>query len=202
MTPKRCPVCLTRHLLDATLKGNTQVKCAKCGNTSKMEFWLDARELPAGSAAAPPAEKATATDKFMVAMLGVLLIIAAWSASYFYMKLLKGPDFLLFFFLVLIVLWILSAIARHAIEDTWTFSIIGCVVFEGVGVIRLVSGWLAGMHNFGFMIAMMFFGAFIFFVRAKAGGGYGVGGSCAGGGCGGSGCGGGGCGGGCGGCGG
>jgi hypothetical protein len=135
-------------------------------------------------------------------MILVLMIGGIWFASYAFTRSFRGPEFLVFYALALIVLWLLTVALRHFWKDYMMVSVIGCVVFVGIGIVRFVTGLLAGMGNFLFLFIMMGLGGLLFFMRAKNEGGYGVGGSCAVGGCGGGSCGGGGCGGGCGGCGG
>lgn len=124
---------------------------------------------------------------------------AACFASYLFTRNLEGPDLLAFYVVTLIVTLIGSTLVRRWWQDIWAVSITGCVLYETVGVIRYVTGRMAGMHRFDFLFLMMTIRGLLFFLRAKDDGGYGVGGGCAIGGCGAGGCGGGG---GCGGCGG
>lgn len=217
MTVKRCPVCLARHQNFPGLMEVEQVKCTICGQSSKWGAWLDGyvqaqtlstdRSGSIPTAGTPSGGKGTWITWLVVFLLGII-----WFASFLYMVDLDGPAFLDFYLNVFLATFIGSTALRLLLDDKWRCSLVGFAAFEGVGVIRLLTGLNAGMHRFGFMIAMMVGCGFIFFMRAKENGrGYGIGGSCAVGGCGGEGgcssgggCGGGGggCGGGCGGCGG
>ena len=108
---------------------------------------------------------------------------------------LRGPAFLGYYFAVFLVAIITAAVVRHTWRDETKVSLVAFLVFEAIGITRLITGLQQGMSRFGFLFAMMIIGGLLLFARAKEGGGYGVGGVC-GGGCGS------GCGGGCGGCGG
>ncbi|MDB6108673.1 MAG: hypothetical protein JWR69_423 [Pedosphaera sp.] len=114
---------------------------------------------------------------------------------------LSGPDFLVFYGVWLLTLWVAVLILRAKGFDMPVTTLGGWALFEGVGLLRYMIGSAQGMNRWGFMMIMMAVGTLFFILRAhhfeNMGGGDGGGSSCS------SGCGGGGgCGGGCGGCGG
>jgi len=123
---------------------------------------------------------------------------------------LKGQAFLAFYLVLFFVTLFGGGIARAKLKQVPGVGVLALVLFEAVGVIRIITGLEKGMHKFGFLLAIMIVGGFVFvfkFLSRSAGSGRdggsdfffigGCGGCGGGGGCGG--CGGGG---GCGGCGG
>lgn len=200
MTVRRCPVCLRRHALASGVAESCGVTCAGCGKSSRWGDWLPSRELPT-DAELEPASVADPETSVPLRMLGVaaLLVAIVWLASYLYMFTLKGPDFIVFYLLLLGGIWLAVLGAKAALNREWLPRIAGLIAFEGVGAIRLVTGLMAGMHTFDLLLIMMLMGGCSFLLKAQEGGGdssgWGVGSACSGGGCGGGGCGGGGCGG-------
>lgn len=129
------------------------------------------------------------------------------SNAFDFLYTMKGPDFLLLYFIVFVFLRVFVALAR-AQEGFAELAapVIGCLVYEIFGAVRMVVGSAHGLHKWDFLILMMVIGGPLFFVRfdnigggasgTGGGGWFGCGSSCGGGGgCGGGGCGGGGCGG-------
>ncbi len=205
----RCPICLGRHQTIPGLAPDAEVRCNYCDRTSRWSSWLPAHDLPTDSSSSvPKVGDGPLWRSRKIQGLCILLFLMAWGyTSYLYMASLNGPQFLRYYAVVFGLTWFGSLVARDVWGEEWIYSIIPCIFYEGVGVIRLITGMMSGMHRFTLMLVMMAIGGCIFFLRVKSGGGgYGLGGSCAIGGCGGGGggggCGGGGCGGGCGGCGG
>lgn len=128
--------------------------------------------------------------------------------SFFYKA--TGPEFLAGYAVWFVVLFAGSRVIQKSKTDNPLPTIVGLLLFEAVGLIRIVVGSSHGMHKWDFLILMMVVGGALFFARFENTGGSsgsssGWQSSCSssssgGGGCGGGGCGGGG--GGCGGCGG
>jgi hypothetical protein len=122
---------------------------------------------------------------------------------------MRGPDFLLLYFVWFIVTFGGVLLLRWNGHDSPLTTVAGLLLYELLGVLRIISGSAHGMHKWEFLILMMVIGAVVFVVRIKLNQSSGDGGhwwssssggsSCSSGG-GGAGCGGGG--GGCGGCGG
>lgn len=205
----RCPICLTKHRVPPELRSAERVRCAACRHCFDLVCGIEAQISPGDSVNRLPALQRAPLLEDLSRWFAVLMaVLVIWICAYAVMVDMKGPEFLKFFGILFVILILAATLVRHVWADQWKVSILACLTFEGVGLIRLVSGSLAGMHKFDFLLVMMILGGLIFFVRAKAdGSGYGIGGGCAiggcgAGGCGGGGCGGGGCGGGCGGCGG
>jgi uncharacterized membrane protein YgcG len=119
---------------------------------------------------------------------------------------MRGPDFILFYFCVFVTTLLTMHVLRRTWRDHLAVTCAALAVFEGIGLLRIVTGLPRGMTRYGFLLFMMLFGSVAYVIRAKhlegmTSGGSGDG-SCGGSSCsgGGGGCGGGG--GGCGGCGG
>lgn len=115
-----------------------------------------------------------------------------------FLETMKGPEFLALYLGWFVFVFCCVLVARKCGADSPITTSIGLILFEGLGVARLIIGSAHGMHKFEILFVMMFVGAILFLVRAEnlsSGSGSSSGGSCGGGGCGGGGCGGGGCGG-------
>lgn len=203
----RCPVCLSAVRLPDSLAPGQCVRCPSCNSPFDPEMLLPPPE-DSSTRDTPPAE-ATATSGFsgnahLFAAVLCVPIVAVVSAS---AESMKGPEFITLYLVTFFALFLGAWTVRRTWRDLWAITIWAFFTFEAIGAIRLVTGYLAGMHKFGYTITAMTVGGLLFFVRARGDGGYGIAGTCAGG-CsgfttcgGGGGCGSG-CGGGCGGCGG
>ena len=221
---KRCPVCLSQHLLPDGMTSDHRVRCSWCGNSTAWSAWLgmQLQSTVQGGAASNAFSGSTGTllgsvepalgwrNPFFVLSLGLTGL--TWFVSAHVMVGMRGPEFLQFYLLVLISTWGISFLFGRIAGHPRIFSFMGFLLYEGVGVIRLVTGLQAGMSKFGFLVLMMLAGVALFGLRIKDGDLYlfgvylepskggGDSSGCSGSsGCGGSGCGGGG---GCGGCGG
>lgn len=225
----RCPVCLQRIETPADSGGDERLVCPHCGRAFEKKNALPVDKAFAKSVgrapkativsdesadidSAPPATPAPQWSgkggfRFMVGLTGVMGVVMA--LSYFTQD-LNGPDFLVFYPVLFFVTLFGGGIARAKLKQVPGIGLLAWVLFEAVGVIRIITAMEKGMHKFGFLIAMMIVGGIVFlfkFNRRFAGSGRdgdsgffilgGCGGCGGGGGCGG--CGGGG---GCGGCGG
>ena len=137
------------------------------------------------------------------------ILAQAGGGVFNFLHTLRGPDFLLLFWVWFLVTFGGTLLLRWRGRDTPLTTILGLLCFEALGVARMIDGSAHGLHKWEFLILMMVIGGICFFIRAnnfQFGGGNGScsggswwssGSSCSGGG---GGCGGGG--GGCGGCGG
>jgi uncharacterized membrane protein YgcG len=128
---------------------------------------------------------------------------AAGGGVFDFLQNMPGEEFLVFYGLWLLALWVTVLILRSKGLDTALLTVSAIASFEIPGIIRYFVGSAHGMHKWGFMFIMMVAGTLAFILRAHhfdnmGGGGWSSGcSSCSssgGGGCG-SGCGGGGCGG-------
>jgi hypothetical protein len=108
---------------------------------------------------------------------------------------MKGPEFLVLFFVWFLLLFGGVLLLRWWGFDTPLTTLTGFVLFEALGVARFVIGSANGMQNWGIMAFMMILGGIAFFTRGSSlsggalsgdsGGGCGSNEGCGGGGCGG-----------------
>ena len=73
---------------------------------------------------------------------------------------MPGEDFLLLCVVWLLVIWLMVLFLRAKDFDTPITTAAGLILFEGLGLARLVVGSAYGMHRWGFMIVMMIGGSF------------------------------------------
>ena len=92
-----------------------------------------------------------------IVCLGIAAV--AFVVAYEVQKEMKGPQFLLFYAVAFAVSY---AAAWAGSRSDASIAVWGLVIFEGIGLIRLVYGALHGMHRFVFMIAGMIIGGWMF----------------------------------------
>ncbi|HEV2693754.1 MAG TPA: hypothetical protein VG347_12755 [Verrucomicrobiae bacterium] len=87
--------------------------------------------------------------------------------AFSFLHTMRGPDFLLLFGVWFAVTfgWVLWRRCNDA--DTPATTLIGLVCFEGLGVVRIIDGSAHGLHNWFYLLLMMFFGGIAFFMRAE-----------------------------------
>ncbi len=196
----RCPVCLAPQTVRR--ESRSSLICPSCFRVFRRE---NALPLPAGNPASAP--EATPQASAPVRWTGHIAAAAGLLALTLWLGMgMKGPGFLGFYFVVWLVTFFGSLVLRRYPWFSHSGSV-ALVVFEGLGVSRLITGLQAGMHRFEYLILMMFIGGWFYLLRSDIEGDGGPGGGSSSSGCGsscgssgGGGCGGGG--GGCGGCGG
>jgi uncharacterized membrane protein YgcG len=108
---------------------------------------------------------------------------------------MKGPEFLVLFFVWFLLLFGAVLLLRRWGFDTPVTTLTGFVLFEALGVARYLIGSASGMRKWEIMVFMMILGGIAFFTRGSSsrggalsgdsGGGCGSDGGGGGGGCGG-----------------
>ena len=204
----RCPVCLISQSVASDYPANKRIHCGNCGREFQFK-----NALPVGgdsvsaavSVAAPSsviqAQEVRAPHPMITWILGLILLLIVLKTARPFMATLKGPEFLVFYVVVLVAIIIAAARARARWEDSLSITLVGLIIYEAIGVLRYIDGSAAGMHKFDIMFLMMGVGGLLMFARAEHFSGNSSSSGCSSSGCGSScsGCGGGG---GCGGCGG
>lgn len=199
----RCPTCLATNSVDKNISVNKVISCKSC-----LQKFVFKNALPIKSEVNDETINNPVIDNIQIVetfglfswITGLLLIILTSLIVRNHIDEMKGPDFLFFYILLFVGVFILSSLVRWFWKDIIAISLLGFIFFELVAVIRYIDASKNGMKNFGFMIILMIIGGIIFFIRAKHLNNHsGFAGSS---GCSSSSCSGGGCGGGCGGCGG
>ncbi|MFM8471781.1 MAG: hypothetical protein ACKODH_17765, partial [Limisphaerales bacterium] len=82
-----------------------------------------------------------------------------------------GPEFLGGYLLWFIVLFAGSRVLQTGKKRQPLPSLAGLLLFEAVGLIRIIVGSSHGMHNWNFLILMMITGGMLFFARFENPGG-------------------------------
>ena len=80
---------------------------------------------------------------------------------------LKGPDFLLLYFLWFLFLWVAVLMIRRFALDSPLTTLAGLLLFEGLGVARFVAGSSHGMHKWDIQILMMAVAPLFFVIRLR-----------------------------------
>ena len=145
----RCPHCgkdFTRK--EARTPGQTRPSCPWCG-----------RSFPLPADARPLVSEKGGFDVLTVASAALV----AFGSYAFFASSLKGPQFLGYYLVLLIVLGLL----RGALEDDLA-RFAPLLLFEGVGVWRIVEGMANGMHRFTYLQILMLFGGFLLVVNATS----------------------------------
>jgi hypothetical protein len=96
----------------------------------------------------------------------VLVLLIAFIALLSYVAFasdLKGPEFLGYYFVLLVALLLSKSIFEDDLSRFAPF-----VLFETVGLWRYVEGSLHGMHRFGYLFGLMLVGGFLFFLSASS----------------------------------
>ena len=89
------------------------------------------------------------------------------SGLFRFLHTLRGPDFLLLFWVWFLVTFCSVLLWRWRVADSPLVSLIGLLGFEALGVARMIDGSAHGLHKWGFLILMMVAGGIAFFIRAK-----------------------------------
>ena len=97
------------------------------------------------------------------AFLATLGALVTWDLS----RHINGPQFLLLYLLLLCGTLVGQARLRRRWIDWIGISVMGALIFETVGLTRLLAGAHAGMRRFGLLIVMMLVGGALHFLRAE-----------------------------------
>ncbi len=78
-----------------------------------------------------------------------------------------GPDFLFVFGCVGALALLISWVIRMAWRDEWIVRVLALVLFEALGVARLLCSDHPGVKRYEYLIVMMIAGLFVFLVRVE-----------------------------------
>lgn len=177
----RCPVCLQRIETPPDSGGDERLVCPHCGRAFEKKNALpvdkefsksvgrapkaiNASDESADTDSAPLAKPASPRSsqgsfRFMVGLtgvMGVVLVLTLLTQD------LNGPDFLVFYLVLFFVTLFGGGIVRAKLKQVPGVGVLALVLFEAVGVIRIITGLEKGMHKFGFLIGLMIVGGFVF----------------------------------------
>ena len=178
----RCPACL--KLLSATwgTADDARLRCPTCKGEFLRKNGITVPE-PQTSRPEAPAVTPAPEPSIFFKYSGRLAFLAGCYALGTWIGLsLKGPEFLgyylVVFFLVYLVSLIVSLVRTEHMYALW----FGLLIFEGIGLTRIITGVQQGMHKFGLLGVMMILGGIVFLATrvAREPGGCSVGG-CSGG---------------------
>jgi uncharacterized membrane protein YgcG len=80
---------------------------------------------------------------------------------------MRGPDFLLLYFIWFIVTFGTVLLFRWRGKDTPLVTLGGLACYELLGLVRIIVGSMHGMQKWDFLILMMVIGGVIFLIRAS-----------------------------------
>ncbi len=97
-------------------------------------------------------------------------------------SMMNGPEFLMLYAMWFFLVFIMTNTLRHKGFDS-ALTTVGCLVlFEGLGIARIIVGSQHDLHRWGFLVLMMLVGGVLLLVRITSmGGGGGPSGTCGGG---------------------
>ena len=203
----RCPICLASQTVSSSYPADKRIHCGNCDRDFTLGNALTASntEMPNNIVVARQSEPTINMQMEIVQtrnpivtwLFGLIMLLMIMSYARPFMATLRGPGFLLFFAIILVVTLFGINWLRKAWEDSLHVTLITLILFESLGVLRYIDGSATGLHRFTIMFIMMAVGGILIFARAEymannssSGGCSGCSSSCSG------------CGGGCGGCGG
>ena len=111
-----------------------------------------------------------------------------------FLRTMTGPEFLVLYFVWFVLVFGAVLLLRRWGFDNPVTTVVGLVVFAGLGIARYAIGSEAGMKSWDGLITMTILGSVVFVTRwgdsnggglSSDGGGCGSGAGCGGGGCGG-----------------
>ena len=160
----RCPYCLHGFGILPTSLGDRRLRCPRC----IREFTL-AKALPSTGAASltatatrqPPTVGLGAGAWLLALVIGFLMV--EYSRTW---TLVRGPEFLTYYVVTLIGLLIASGLLRSWVQDIDEFRWMGFLIYEAIGVFRIIDGYSLGMRRYLLLIALMAIGGVFFFARA------------------------------------
>ncbi|MBI3898017.1 MAG: hypothetical protein HY308_06940 [Gammaproteobacteria bacterium] len=195
----RCPACLAQQRTIGKPAPWDQLRCPRCRRDfefrNALPFKTDTK-----SATAAFAETIAAPSQTVFWVCGLLLTVLVLLSAYRVQTGFDGPEFLVFYFFALLLSFLGTYLLRFFGEGDVP-NYLSLLIFEGIGVERLLYGLSQGMSKFFGLFVLMVFGFFFLTARTEISRNWNSSNGNSSGGCGG-GCGSSSCGGGCGGCGG
>lgn len=169
----RCPVCLSAQSIAKQTPPEKRIYCGNCRHDFQYRNGLalsNADQASTTTTANNLTGKATtaqATGSPVVIWLaGLLLAGMALLLVRSHIQPMRGPDFLVFYVLLFIGIWIGVVVLRKMTNDNQHITLLGLALFELVGVVRFIDGTAAGMHKFGAMFIIMIIGGVLLFIRS------------------------------------
>ena len=161
----RCPVCLARMSVGIGVIPQARLTCPSCRRPFERQEGLPLLEKTPAPASAPSAgveaSKPMRWTGHVAATAGGLAF-TLWLGLH-----MKGPEFLKFYLGVWVVTFFGSMILKMFAWGQYA-GIVGCILFEGLGVSRIYTGIQQGMHQFGYLFLMMLIGGFFYLARLGA----------------------------------
>ncbi len=208
----RCPFCLFEMSKPADANPEESFECAGCNRPFEFK---DALTGTTGEyKPAPAAASKDNSDKSSAALWWTTIILSAIAcgATFYSCDKINGPEFLLLYGGLGVLVFIVQLIVRHTWDNRFSVSVMALVIYWSAGITRYLTGYyLHYMRKWDYLIILMGVGAIAQFLRASMFEGMGAGsgsnsggfwmsncstecgsscGSSCGGGCGGGGCGG------------
>ena len=167
----RCPVCFERLATGSTIGPEETLGCPGCCNTFTRKEAFPLQDIPASNTVdqIPNAVLGDPRSRYQRWSGPVALTTGGWLVGWAIGHGMKGPPFIIYFISLFVALITIAFIVRHSWRDQWRVSIIAFLIYEGVGVHRIITGLQKEMHTFCFLIGLMAIGGIVFFMRAKAG---------------------------------
>lgn len=167
----RCPVCLLRRSVAKNIPVREVINCAKCGQSFEFQNALPDKSAVANTKADPSialgnytvVEEVGWSFWFLSLLLSLITILLVSGLAVD----MRGTEFLWLYFFFFIALWSVSSILRWIWKDHIALSVVACLIFEAVAILRFTDGWPQGMRDFSGMLMMMVGGGVVFFVRAE-----------------------------------
>jgi len=157
----RCPVCLTPQGVRQEADRHAQLYCPGCSRNFAVR-----QGLPLPSAAGPFSDPsaAAAIDPSRI-WPGVVIGVSALIGLFVLLRVeMKGPTFLIFFGLLWLSLFVASFGLKTQVWGGFA-GIVAFLLFEGIGIARIVIGIRLGMEKFLYLIIIMIVGGFALMAR-------------------------------------
>ena len=151
----RCPFCLAKFMVEGTDSASALKSCERCSRNFYIRDARPFREHPDIALHSEERDQGTDewTKEWALGYMGVLAAIVL--VSHFIHRNWNGPDFLMFYFGLFLLLFISSTLLRWLVGDSWFVSVVAAVAFWGVGLGRYIFGSKHSMENWGNLIWAM-----------------------------------------------
>lgn len=177
----RCPVCLYLMAVPLAADDNTELQCVSCKRPFRLRNALASNAMTRhGDVAAKksplPVRDTRTSEKLAVeveraeylpasiagfAVLGALFV----GVTYYVSARTDGPEFLAYYFAVFAATLLGAVVVRSVWHDVFAVSMVGMLLFEIVGLERIVLGMQQGMQKFEYLVIGMILGGICYFIR-------------------------------------
>ena len=165
----RCPVCLAQQVVPKNIAVDRLLNCPGC----KRQFEFK-NALPDSNNPSSTEEPTLLTSQMNVVnrlgagfwLSSIILMIIVVVTSRNLAQEMRGPQFIMLFIFLFLILWIGSTLLRWLWRDEIALSFMAFLTYEAVGGFRILDGMAMGMHKFGFLYFAMVLGGIIFFARS------------------------------------